>query len=253
MSGRFLNFWLENSDKQLDNCCYEPDCSIARDLLDIKNLDNDVLITIIGIGHYFGKKPFAEGKKVFLQKEPENIHDSFAIAVLCDDIKKCGYVANSDYTVKHGTYSARKIYGGIENGKSATVLWADDEFAICALDDMSCYDLLFGWGVYFSYNDKMHDAISVFRFLAKHRESPVLYQRLSDCYMKNLKLKDALKCINFAINLDKDNAKSLIIRSAVYNTMGHTEKALSDVDAALWMEPDNVLAKKLKEKICKGL
>ncbi len=253
MSGTFRDFWLKNTDLRQEEHYDELPENIFEKLLSTENLDNDVLITVTGINHYFGKKPFRVGAKVFLQKETKNKYDKFAISVIFDGIKKCGYVANSEYTVKDGTFFAKEIYGGIENLTSATVLWAEENFAICTLDDMSQYDLLFGWGSCFFEDGKIDGAIKIFEFLAQNRKSAVLFKRLSLCYIKKSDFKSSLESINRAMELDDENVKNLVIRSAILKEMKEYKKALSDAEKVLKIDKNNVFANRIKEEINKKL
>ena len=56
-------------------------------------------ITITGLKHYYGKKPFRPGQSVRLVKEPGNPYDCEAIRVEMPVIGTVGYVANSSDTV----------------------------------------------------------------------------------------------------------------------------------------------------------
>ncbi len=253
MPGRFEDFWLENTEFRQENHYDELPKNIFEKFSNTENLDNDVLITVTGINHYFGKEPFNIGTKVFLQKETKNKYDKFAISVIFDGIKKCGYVANSEYTVKDGTFFAKEIYGGIENLKSATILWSDDNFAICSLDDMSQCDLLFGWGTCFFEDGKVDYAIKIFDYLTRYRESAALLQRLSLCYIKKSDFQNALKSINKAIELDDGNIKNLVIRSAILKELKEYKKALSDAESVLEIDRDNVVANKIKEELDRKL
>lgn len=253
MLGRFKDFWHANTALRQEDHYDELPENIFEKLLSTENLDNDVLITITGINHYFGKKPFIVGEKVFLQKETKNKYDKFAISVLFDGIKKCGYVANNDYTVKDGTFFAKEIYGGIESLKSATVLWTGESFAICTLDNMSQYDLIFGWGVWFFEDGRFDEAIKIFEFLAESRESAALSKRLSLCYIKKSDFKSALENINKAIEFDADNVKNLIIRSAILKELKEYKQALFDAETVLEIDRNNVFARKIKDEINKKL
>lgn len=253
MSGRFEDFWFENQDFREKNHYDELPENILEKFLNTENLCNDVLITITGINHYLGKKPFGIGAKVFLQKETKNKYDKFAISVLFDGTKKCGYVANSDYTVKDGTFFAKEIYGGIENLKSATVLWAEENFVICSLDDMSQYDLLFGWGTCFFQEYKIDDAIKIFKFLAENRKSAAPLKRLSLCYIKKSDFQSALESIDRAIEIDGDNVKNLVLRSAILKELKEYKKALFDAETVLEVDKDNVFAKKIKQELGREL
>lgn len=253
MFGRFEGFWLENTELRQEHYYDKLPENFFEKFLNTENLDNDVLITVTGIKHYFGKKPFDIGTKVFLQKETKNEYDKFAVAVLFDGIKKGGYVANSDYTVKNGTFFAREIYGGIENLTSAKVLWADEDFAICSIDKMSQYDLLCGWGTCFFEDGKFDEAIGIFKFLMKYRECAAIYKRLSLCYIKKSDFRNALENINKAIGMDGDSIKNLIIRSAIFKELKEYKKALSDADTILEIDKDNIFAKKIKEELSREL
>lgn len=80
-------------------------------------------ITITGMNHYLGMKPFAVGRIVRLVKEPENAHDEDAIRVELPYIDTVGYVANSTSTVYMGTYSAGRIYDKIGEFALARVMF----------------------------------------------------------------------------------------------------------------------------------
>lgn len=77
----------------------------------------NIFITITGISHYYGKKPFEIGRTVKLIKEPDNPYDNEAIGVYLPFIDKIGNVANSVQTVFAGTQSAGRIWD--KTGESA--------------------------------------------------------------------------------------------------------------------------------------
>ena len=78
-----------------------------------------MFVTITGIHHYYGDKPFEIGRVVRLVKEPDNKHDNDAIRVELPFIETVGCVANSTSTVYRGTYSAGRIYDKIEDAAFA--------------------------------------------------------------------------------------------------------------------------------------
>lgn len=82
-----------------------------------------MFITITGLNHYYGKKPFKVGKLVIIRKEPDNGYDSEAIRVELPHIDTIGYVANSTNTVFDGTMSAGRIYDKIDEYAYAEVLF----------------------------------------------------------------------------------------------------------------------------------
>lgn len=72
-------------------------------------------ITITGIDHYYGKKPFEIGRVFKIIKEPDNDYDNEAICAFLPFIEKIGYVANSTRTVYQGTVSAGRLYDKIDD------------------------------------------------------------------------------------------------------------------------------------------
>ena len=63
-----------------------------------------------------------KGMKVKLVKEPDNAYDKEAIQVMVKGLGKCGYVANSPYTVLGESMSVGRLYDrivglGIGNGQ----------------------------------------------------------------------------------------------------------------------------------------
>ena len=77
--------------------------------------DNEsIYITINHLDDFMPVMNLKVGDILVLKKEPENIYDDEAIAVYTKDNYKCGYVANSVYTVARGTYSAGRVYNIIE-------------------------------------------------------------------------------------------------------------------------------------------
>ncbi|OJG72900.1 hypothetical protein RV11_GL002474 [Enterococcus phoeniculicola] len=59
--------------------------------------------------------PFKVGNFLSLVKEPENIFDEEAIAVMAPVIGKVGYVANSPHTLAKGCLSGGRIYDLLPN------------------------------------------------------------------------------------------------------------------------------------------
>ena len=92
-----------------------------------------MFITITGINHYYGAKPFEIGLR--LVKEPKNEYDGDAIRVELPFIETVGYVANSTSTVYRGTYSAGRIYDKIEDAAFAEVAFITHSSVIAAVLD----------------------------------------------------------------------------------------------------------------------
>lgn len=80
-------------------------------------------ITITGLNHYLGKKPFQVGRTVTLIKDRNNPYDETAIRVELPFIETVGYVANSTDTVFAGTYSAGRLYDKIKEKALARVMF----------------------------------------------------------------------------------------------------------------------------------
>ena len=70
----------------------------------------EMYFTITGCNHYFGNDFMKKGMKVKLEKEPDNDYDKEAIIVNIKGMGKCGYVANSSFTVKGESMSAGRLY-----------------------------------------------------------------------------------------------------------------------------------------------
>ena len=84
---------------------------------------NNVYITITGVNHYLGIKPYKIGRIVRLEKELDNSYDQNAIRVTLPYIDTVGYVANSVNTVYTGTHSASRIYDKIDNYAYAEIMF----------------------------------------------------------------------------------------------------------------------------------
>lgn len=93
----------------------------------------NIFITITGINHYYGKKPFEIGRTVKLIKEPDNPYDNEAIGVYLPFIDKIGNVANSVNTVYGGTQSSGRIWDKIENEAFAQVMFTTHSSVIALI------------------------------------------------------------------------------------------------------------------------
>lgn len=93
----------------------------------------NIFITITGISHYFGKKPFEIGRTVKLIKEPDNPYDNEAIGVYLPFIDKIGNVANSVNTVYGGTQSSGRIWDKIGDSAFAQVMFTTHSSVIALI------------------------------------------------------------------------------------------------------------------------
>lgn len=74
----------------------------------------NIFITVTGVNHYFGMKPFKVGKIFKIVKDDDNDYDEEAIRAELPMIDTIGYVANSTNTVYAGTISAGRLYDKID-------------------------------------------------------------------------------------------------------------------------------------------
>ena len=69
-----------------------------------------MFVTITGVNHYYGLKPFKVGGILKLVKDKHNDFDGDAIEVKMPYIDTAGFVANSPNTTFKGTFSAGRVY-----------------------------------------------------------------------------------------------------------------------------------------------
>ena len=98
-------------------------------------MENTYFVTITGLNHYYGKKPYEIGRIIKLIKEPDNEYDKEAIAAFLPFIDKIGYVANSTNTVYDGTISAGRLYDKIEDYAYGRVMFVTHSSAIAIVLD----------------------------------------------------------------------------------------------------------------------
>ena len=98
-------------------------------------MEKTYFITITGLNHYYGNKPFEIGRVIKLIKEPDNEYDKEAICAFLPFIDKIGYVANSTNTVYDGTISAGRLYDKIEEYAYAKVMFVTHSSVIALVLD----------------------------------------------------------------------------------------------------------------------
>lgn len=103
-------------------------------------MENTYFVTITGIDHYYGKKPFEIGRVVKLVKDSENAYDSEAIVALLPIIDTIGYVANSTNTVYKGTISAGRLYDKFEDYAYARIMFVTHTSAIALVIDKDTFE-----------------------------------------------------------------------------------------------------------------
>ncbi len=92
-------------------------------------------VTITGIDHYYGKRPFKVGRIFQLIKDRKNQYDGEAIMAYLPFIEKIGYVANSVDTVYRGTLSAGRLYDKIGDYAFAKVMFITHTSVIAVVLD----------------------------------------------------------------------------------------------------------------------
>ena len=98
-------------------------------------MEKTYFVTITGLNHYYGTKPFEIGRIIKLIKEPDNEYDNEAIVAFLPFIDKIGYVANSTNTVYQGTISAGRLYDKIEDYAYARVMFVTHSSVIALVLD----------------------------------------------------------------------------------------------------------------------
>ena len=95
----------------------------------------EMYFTIAGCSHYYGTQFMEKGMKVKLEKEPDNPYDKEAIMVKIKGLGKCGYVANSPYTVQGESMSAGRLYDKIGDKAKGRIVFVIGGTAVCRIMD----------------------------------------------------------------------------------------------------------------------
>ena len=97
----------------------------------LKNSE-DSLITVSGVSFFKGLDPFKKGVILDLVKQPDNEHDSDAIAIFLDG-EQVGFVANSQFTLVDGVKSASDIKSINDNQKAEVLFIFLERYVILRL------------------------------------------------------------------------------------------------------------------------
>ncbi len=215
MLEKLLAFFRKKKIFVNENNITETDNTYKKEIIEFADSGREVLLTVVGINHYFGIEPFEIGKAVHLIKEPSNYFDPKAIAVVCDGIGKCGYVANSGYTVKVGTFSADFLNNGFEERCTAEVLWVDKQFVVCKLQGIDSVEFAYNFGVCYIKSNKLYHALDIFESLANIRKDIRFLQRICECYIKLNDFDNAKKYIFSAEQIDENNCITYALKSEI--------------------------------------
>ena len=94
-----------------------------------------VYITITGTKYFYGKDFLEPKMEVVLKKEPDNEHDSEAIAVELEGMGQIGHVANSPYTVVGKSMSSGRLYDRIGDTAEAVILYVLPQGVLCQVKE----------------------------------------------------------------------------------------------------------------------
>ena len=73
-------------------------------------MDKTYFVTITGLNHYYGAKPFEIGRVIKLIKEPDNEYDNEAIVAFLPFIDKIGYACTGRKPKSIGESPCRTAY-----------------------------------------------------------------------------------------------------------------------------------------------
>ena len=97
-------------------------------------MSNDkIYVTINHLDNYGGAKTFRVNDELMLMRDTDNPFDDEAIAVYNRHNIKCGYVANSVYSVARGTCSAGRVYERINDGTGCIIRFITEDSLIAEL------------------------------------------------------------------------------------------------------------------------
>ena len=94
--------------------------------------DKSMYITVNHLNLFDSVSFLKPGDRLVLRKDRNNIYDDEAI-IACKDKLKCGYVANSVYSVVRGTCSAGRVYDKIKDDAECIIRFMSQEMLICEI------------------------------------------------------------------------------------------------------------------------
>ncbi|MBQ6477857.1 MAG: DNA-binding protein [Erysipelotrichaceae bacterium] len=94
--------------------------------------ERNIFITISHLDDFNSAAFLKPGDLLTLKKDRNNLYDDEAIVVLKDQMK-CGYVANSVYSVMRGTCSAGRVYDQIKDDALCIIRFMNQELLIAQI------------------------------------------------------------------------------------------------------------------------
>lgn len=184
------------------------------------------MITVTGFKHYIIRDRIAEGTAIFLQKEPENQHDKYAVAAFTKS-GKIGYVANNEKTVRKGTMNSKQLCEAMDDSAWAEIIEFTSYDAICRVNGVFDADkMILRAFEYYNEFDFAHDC-ELFTCLGEKYNSVLLLQYTADCLIKLQKYQEALPYIENALKQEENNKVSLMMYGDANEKLKNYDKAIS--------------------------
>lgn len=130
-------------------------------------------LTIMGANHYQGFKAFTVKDKVRLIKEPNNIHDEFAIRVENKEEYTLGYITNNGSYLKGGSCTNEDAYNYFGSQAMAEIIEVDSSYVVCELLYAECTNFITNKGeLLIQLRDLLQDRES---FITNDYDSNLIY------------------------------------------------------------------------------
>ncbi len=241
----------------------------------------DALVTITGFSHYFVHDKVGEGFEVILMRETENCYDEYAIAVYSRG-SKIGYVANSTDTVRKDTMSARQLAALMESSAKADIVEYTSYDALCRVSGVYDIDKMCMRAYEYLNNHEYEQALELYYFLNGKYDSEMVNQYIADCLIKLERYEESFDYIENALKYNSqnpssrmmygvallntgsynealevftsllkeyNNAKVFCERAVCYTKLGEIDKARSDIEKSIKLDPKNLRIQKVWNEI----
>ncbi len=158
-------------------------------------------------------------------KEPQNLHDQYAIAAYSEN-GQIGYVSNSEKTTLKGCLTSSQIYELMNDTAHAEVKEAGYHNALCCIDELFDVDKMI-LKAFEIYNEAKYDeALIFFEKLKEKYDSVFLMQYIGDCYIKTEKFEQAINILEKALLKEPENKVSLMMYATSLENLGEYQKAI---------------------------
>ncbi len=241
----------------------------------------DAFVTITGFSHYFVHDKVGEGFEVILEREPENGYDEYAIAVYSHG-GKIGYVANSTDTVRKDTMSARQLAELMGSSVKAEIVNYSSYDALCRVNGVYDIDKVCLKASEYLNNQQYEQALELYYFLNGKYDSEMVDQYIADCLIKLERYEESFVYIENALKYNSqnpssrmmygvallntgryneslevftsllkeyNNAKVFCERAVCYTKLGEKDKAKSDIEKSINLDPKNLRIQKVCNEI----